>query len=204
MLTQDSGKKKVYKMLLDILVTIAIVSFINLLLGLFGIQIPIIKYVGIPLVFALIFFLLMIKFGKITKKWGWIFLESLIIIGPIIKVIVGMIYMNTLAKSGEIFNLLKGSVLSNVPIGIQILDYIGSLLFLIGFLSAILFYFIYYRKYLSGALTLQELGVQGATDEKKFTQQWQEKEKKQNKIGIIILIILILIFVGVLIYLALM
>jgi hypothetical protein len=212
MLTQDPKKKKIYKILLDIISALAIITFINVFLGwLFGVTIPILNYIGLTAIIALIYFILMFKFAKLTKKWGWIILESLIIIGPIIRIIASYLYTKFLVESGAIYTLieempstlnpLSGKISSIAPLGIQILSYGGSILFLVGLLSAIVFYFRFYRKYLSGQLSLKELGVEQVADEHHFIQQWQERGKKQNKVGWIIIIILVLIFIGVLLYL---
>jgi len=201
MLTQDPKKKKIYRISLDIISALAIITFINVFFGLFGIKIPILSYIGLTTIIALIYFISMFKFAKLTKKWGWIILESLIIIGPVIQIIAGYLYAKSLIESGAIFNALSGEIPSTASLGAQILSYGGSILFLVGLLSAIVFYFRFYRKYLSGQLSLQELGVEQAADEQHFIQQWQERGKKQNKVGWIIIIILVLIFIGVLLYL---
>lgn len=201
MLTQDPKKKKTYRILLDIISALAIITFINVFFGLFGVKIPILSYIGLTAIIALIYFISMFKFAKLTKKWGWIILESLIIVGLVIQAIAGYMYMKFLVESGTIFNTLSGEIPSTASLGIQVLSYGGSILFLVGLLSAIVFYFRFYRKYLSGQLSLQELGIEQAADEQHFTQQWQKKEKKRNKVGWIIIIILVLIFIGVLLYL---
>lgn len=211
MLTQNPKKKKIYKVALDIISALAIITFINVFLGLFGVKIPILSYIGLSAIIALIYFISMFKFAKLTKKWGWIILESLIIIGPVIQVIAGYLYAKFLVESGAIytligempsaFNTLSGEISSIAPLGVQILSYGGGILFLVGLLSAIVFYFRFYRKYLSGQLSLQELGVEQAADEQHFIQQWQERGKKQNKVGWIIIIILVLILIGVFLYL---
>jgi len=199
MLTQDPGKKKLYKFLLDIVAILAIITFINVFFKIFKIEIPVLSKIGLSFIIGFIFFLLMFKLTRLAKKWGWIILESLVILGPII----GSIVLYTYSKQvfGNILNIISGSAsVPEMPQGLLILGYVGTILFLIGLLSTIIFYFKFHRKYLSGEKTLYELGVEEAANEQQFIQQWQEKEKGQNKIGWIIVISLILILAGVLLY----
>ncbi len=197
MLTQSPKKKKLLKIFLDIVSVLAIITFINSLFSLFGITLPILSYLGLPFLIGLIFFLLMFKFAKLTKKYGWMLLSSLVIIGPIISLISGLIFFST---SFDLKKLVEGST-QTVPGGLVFLVYFSAIITLIGFASLIIFYFKYYRKYLSGESSLHELGVKEATNEEKFTEQYLEKEKKQNKIGWIIVITLALVLLGVFLYL---
>lgn len=203
MLSQDQGNKKARKIFLDIIAILLIISCILISLSFFGISIGVSLFS--PL-FWLIFLISVFKFAKLTKKYGYIILFFLFIIGIILSFMALNISLNELTQSGELANIIKGQSTGelNLPTTYYIYSYLGAILNLISLISMIVFYFKYYRKYLSGEKTLYDLGVQEARDEQQFTKQWQEKEKKQNKIGIIIIIILILIFIGVLIYLALM
>lgn len=72
------------------------------------------------------------------------------------------------------------------------LYYIGQILFYIGFLSLIIFYFKYYRKYLTGEMSLKDISGREDISEEEMQKRIEEKEKKENKIGWIIVIILVL------------
>lgn len=196
MLTQDPSKKKIYKILSDIVSIFAIIVLINSIFSLFGITIPLIGSIGMPLLIGLIFFLVMFKFGKLTKKYGWMFLNSLVILGPLISFISSAIFFQS---SLDIAGILEGTS-QEIPFGFVLTEYISIILTIIGLGSLILFYFIYYRKYLSGEKTLSQLGAEDMGDEEQFMERWEKKEKKRNKIGIIIIIILILILIGLAIF----
>lgn len=206
MITENQGVRRGYRIFLDILSVLVILTIINVFLGFFSITIPLIGKIIIGPVWGLIFLINVFKFSKLTKKYKYIFLSSLIIIGPILKVIAFSMFLDELAKTGGLIEALQGIVPTslNLPAGFYILNYGGGILLLLGLISMLTFYLKYHRKYLSRELSLQELGVQEATNEQQFTQQWQEKEQKQNKVGWIIIIILAAILAGVFIYMALM
>lgn len=174
MIIKSPKYKKTVKGLMDFELILVFISFISALISLF-LKNKISYYVAITIVAALIllrFFIYIFIFTKKSKKWNWLFLESLIIIGPVIKGLANYILVN-------------------------LLDYAGTTLLLIGLASFITFYILFYRKYLSGELSLEDFGIK----EKTLTKEEQEKNKKQDKIGWIMIIILFLILIGVFLYL---
>lgn len=202
MLTQDPGKKYASKLFLDIVAVILIIACVLISLSFFGISIGISLFSPI---LWLIFLISMFRFAKLTRKYGYIILFFLFIIGAILSFTAFKISMDELVKSGEIFNILKGSSSEGItfPTSYYIYAYLGAAISLLSLISMIIFYYKYYRKYLSGEKSLYDLGIKEAKNEQQFTQQWKEKEKKQNKIGWIIVAILILLFISLLIFMSL-
>jgi len=206
MLAEDKTVRKRYRIFLDILSILIVLTIINVILGIFGLKIPLVDKIIIGPLYGLIFLIYVFRFSKLIKKYKYIFLSSLVIIGPILKFIAFNMFLEELVRTEGLVEILRGtlSTLPNLPAGYYILNYGGSVLLLIGLISMLVFYLKYHRKYLTGKLSLQKLGVQEAANEQQFTKHWKEKEKKQNKIGWIIIIILILVLLGVFVYLALM
>lgn len=201
-ITEDLNKRRKYKIILDIVVILAIFSFINIILRVFNIKIPVIGHIGIPFLLAVLLFFMMFTFAWRLKKWGWILLNSLIFVGIILNLIGGALsfadYMNSLSSEEKMALAKSGELVGYIPetLGYQILYYGGYILLLIGSLSLILFYFLNLRRYLKGTLTLKNIGGERFASEKQFAEDWQRKEKRQNKIGLIIIIIILLFIVG--------
>ena len=200
------------KTLLDIISVLTIISIFTSLLSMFGITIPYLGFFGVPLFLAIILFISLIGFEWRMKKWGWIFLHLLVIIGLVVGILgAGLAsanYTSSLTaeefieysrttKTGPITELPPQS-----PIVYKILFYGGQVVSLIGLLSFVLFYLIYYRKYLTGSLTLEEIGGEKFANREEFKQRWEQSETKQNtlnKIMMWIIFLLIIFIVGFLI-----
>jgi hypothetical protein len=200
MLSGDVGNKKARKIFLDIISIFLIITCVLTLLSFFGISIG---FFFAPLLW-LTFLINMFKFAKLTKKYSYIILFFLFVIGLVLGFIAFNISAKYLVESGEIANIIRGNPTNiSLPTSYYIYAYSGAILTLISIISMLVFYFKYYRKYLAGEKSLKDLGIKEATNERKFIEQWKEKEKKQDKVGWIIIAILVLLFIALLIYMAL-
>lgn len=198
MLTQNSGKKTARRIFLDVIAVLLIITCLLIILSFFGFSIGI-TFIGTVL--WLIFFINVFRFAKLTKKYTYIVLFFIFLLGIVINLVAFKISLDELAQGEELVNVVQGNLPTiNHSTGYYVYAYLGAILNLLSLTSMIIFYFRNYRKYLTGEKTLYELGVREARNEEQFTHEWQEKEDQQNKIGWVVIAILIVILAGIILY----
>jgi hypothetical protein len=207
--SKNIGKNKI---LLDIGIIFIIVSIFINFLSIFGFNVPTKMIVGVPLFIFIYLFMSFISFEWRMKQYGWLFSHTLFFIGGLIQMFSlgqASVYnlKNKLSDSGGNINaqnfeviardILPDTALSSAPNIYSISFIIGFIISLIGLISIIIFYYKYYRKYLTGQMTLMEIGKGKFGSEKEISKRWESSEKKQNVVNwiMITLIVIVVLFI---------
>jgi len=152
---------KLNKAYFDILAIISVLVFLSEIFILFNIKLPLIAFIPFQFIAVVLLFLTMI-FSQISlKKWGWVGLALLIVIGLIFNFIGATAgyndYLDTLSSEQAIELAREGGLSGSISMGMnppedslnKIFYYGGYSIYLLGLLSLILYYYRFYRKYLA-------------------------------------------------------
>jgi hypothetical protein len=176
MITDDSSKKVFFKVIFDILVVLSLISVFSGVLGFFHLSIPYLGFIGAPLVFGIAFGLTLIQFQWRLKKFRWFALNAVFVFGIFFTLFGFSNYLSNLPPE-EVISLVKSGNFGNP---VNSLFNLGSILVYLGITFLSIFYFLIYRRYLSGKLSLSEIGGEDFSTEAEIKKRYAVLENRYS------------------------